>query len=94
MIICYVCVGVSRLNLLRGNNKFIFNSIKFFFFICQRRAKGLRDLMDSLRNFQLQKCGLLTLCLALALPTALSSYNVGVGIADTTGPVAEVIFVS
>ncbi|XP_033216414.1 neutral ceramidase isoform X2 [Belonocnema kinseyi] len=48
--------------------------------------------MDSLGYFPLQKCGLLTLCLALALPTALSSYNVGVGIADTTGPVAEVTF--
>ena len=50
--------------------------------------------MDSPANLKLQKCGLVTFCIAFAfLPTALSIYSVGVGISDTTGPVAEVIFV-
>lgn len=36
-----------------------------------------------------------TLCLILAaFYAAEASYNIGVGIADTTGPVAEVVFVS
>lgn len=49
--------------------------------------------MDSLANLQLQKCGLITISIALFfLPTAFSSYSIGVGIADTTGPTAEVIF--
>jgi hypothetical protein len=44
----------------------------------------------------LRKCGLIMICLliALLLPNAASSYNIGVGISDTTGPVAEVVFVS
>ncbi|KAL7292775.1 hypothetical protein TKK_0013604 [Trichogramma kaykai] len=54
--------------------------------------------MNSLKLPQLQrsssriKWGLIFLLIGMLAPTASSLYNVGVGIADTTGPVAEVVF--
>lgn len=44
---------------------------------------------------RLQIIGLVSLwILYIALPGAVASYSIGVGRADTTGPTAEVIFVS
>ncbi|XP_014217172.1 neutral ceramidase isoform X3 [Copidosoma floridanum] len=42
----------------------------------------------------LRKCRLLYVCLLIGLltPSVASSYSIGVGIADVTGPVAEVVF--
>ncbi|XP_011498417.1 PREDICTED: neutral ceramidase [Ceratosolen solmsi marchali] len=51
--------------------------------------------MDSLGlGLWLGKCGLIMICLLIGLlmPSAASSYSIGIGISDTTGPVAEVVF--
>ncbi|XP_043460805.1 neutral ceramidase [Leptopilina heterotoma] len=49
--------------------------------------------MDSLRVPYTGQCGLIKIFIALIiLPTAFTAYSIGVGIADTTGPTAEVVF--
>ncbi|XP_001606211.2 neutral ceramidase isoform X1 [Nasonia vitripennis] len=51
--------------------------------------------MDSLRNrLRPRKCGLImtSLLIGILVPNVVSSYSIGVGISDTTGPVAEIVF--
>ncbi|KAJ8676460.1 hypothetical protein QAD02_012247 [Eretmocerus hayati] len=51
--------------------------------------------MDSSRfQLRLQKCGPIVICLLIGLfvQSAVASYSIGVGISDTTGPVAEIVF--
>lgn len=49
-------------------------------------------LMD-LRCYHGPKALQLILFMAFTCPVALAAYNIGVGIADVTGPVAEIVFV-
>lgn len=53
--------------------------------------------MDSLKfAWKPPTCGVIMigLLIGLLVPSAASSYSIGIGISDTTGPVAEVVFVS
>lgn len=59
------------------------------------QPRGSQSWMDTLVPLLLTTRGLSTLWLLLLLPPAiLASYSIGIGRADSTGPTAEIVFVS